>query len=79
MNKPVVSLFGSIDPGLTRSFNVPETIVTLGLACQPCGTYNCRFKHANCMNHLDSERVIHAAKAAYRQSNYPQLTITNIR
>lgn len=79
MNKPVVSLFGSIDPGLTRSYNVPETILTLGLACQPCGSYNCRFKHANCMNLLDSERVIRAAKVAYRQSTHPQLTITNIR
>ncbi len=79
MNKPVVSLFGSIDPGLTRSYNIPETILTLGLACQPCGSYNCRFKHANCMNLLDSERVIRAAKVAYRQSTHPQLIITNIR
>ena len=79
MNKPVVSLFGSIDPGLTRSYNFPETILTLGLACQPCGSYDCRFKHANCMNHLDSDRVVRAAKSAYRQSDFSQRQLQNIR
>lgn len=78
MNKPVVSLFGSIDPGLTRSYNTPETIVTLGLPCQPCGSYNCRFKHANCMNQLDSARVLRAAKLAYRQASSRPLPLVNV-
>lgn len=75
MNKPVVSLFGSIDPGLTRSYNAPETILTMGLACQPCGSYDCHLGHANCMNQLDASRVVHAAKHAYRGSMaaYPPL------
>ena len=68
MNKPVVSLFGSIDPGLTRSYNIPETILTMGLACQPCGSYDCHLRHANCMNQLDAARVVLAAKHAYRGS-----------
>lgn len=61
MNKPVVSLFGSIDPNLTRSYNLPESIVTLGLPCQPCGKYQCPLKHAQCMNALGPERILHAA------------------
>ena len=68
-NKPVVSLFGSIDPAATQTFNRPETIVRLGLACQPCGSYDCRWKHADCMNKLDSERVVRAVKAAIAGSN----------
>jgi heptosyltransferase-2 len=64
-NKPVVSLFGSIDPKHTTTYNVPERIVTLGLACQPCGSYNCRFKHSECMTKLDSERVFRAASEVW--------------
>ncbi|MFM8187746.1 MAG: lipopolysaccharide heptosyltransferase II [Pirellula sp.] len=79
LNKPVVSLFGSIDPGLTRTYNVPETIVTLGLDCQPCGSYDCRFKHANCMNQLDSDRVVRAAKAVFGQSKSQSLHLANPR
>ncbi len=79
MNKPVVSLFGSIDPGLTRSYNVPETILTMGLACQPCGSYNCRFKHADCMSRLDAARVVRAAKVAFRQSHSASMRLVNIR
>ena len=79
MNKPVVSLFGSIDPGLTRSYNIPETILTMGLACQPCGSYNCRFKHADCMSRLDAARVVRAAKVAFRQSHSASMRLVNIR
>jgi len=65
LNKPVVSLFGSIDPKHTQSANVPETLVTLGLACQPCGSYKCRYKHSECMSRLDAERVVRAAKRVW--------------
>jgi heptosyltransferase-2 len=78
LNKPVVSLFGSIDPSLTRTYNVPETIVTLGLDCQPCGSYDCRFKHANCMNQLDAHRVVHAAKTLLGQPNNPSPALVNL-
>lgn len=64
-NKPVVSLFGSIDPKLTLTYNVPERIVALGLACQPCGSYNCRFKHSECMTKLDAEHVFREASGVW--------------
>lgn len=67
MNKPVISIFGSIAPDMTRSYNEPETIVTLGLACQPCGKYECPLKHTQCMNGLDAERVVRAALLALEQ------------
>ncbi len=65
LNKPVVSLFGSIDPKHTLSANIPETLVTMGLACQPCGSYKCRYKHSECMSRLDAQRVVLAAKRAW--------------
>lgn len=65
LNKPVVALFGSIDPKHTLSANIPETLVTMGLACQPCGSYKCRYKHSECMSRLDAQRVVWAAKRAW--------------
>ncbi|MBM3963680.1 MAG: glycosyltransferase family 9 protein, partial [Planctomycetes bacterium] len=67
MNKPVISMFGSVAPDMTRSYNEPETIVTLGLACQPCGKYECPLKHTQCMNDLDAERVVRAALLSLEQ------------
>lgn len=65
LNKPVIALFGSIDPKHTLSANIPETLVTMGLACQPCGSYKCRYKHSECMSRLDAQRVVRAAKRAW--------------
>ncbi|MEI8211437.1 MAG: lipopolysaccharide heptosyltransferase II [Planctomycetota bacterium] len=65
LNKPVVSIFGSIDPSMTRSFNLPESIVSMGLPCQPCGKYKCPLKHTRCMNDLDAPRVVRATLQAF--------------
>jgi heptosyltransferase-2 len=59
-NKPVITLFGSVSPALTRTYNRPETILAMGLECQPCGEYQCPLKHARCMKELDSQRVLAA-------------------
>jgi heptosyltransferase-2 len=61
LNKPVVSLFGPISPALTQTYNVAESVVTMGLDCQPCGKYACPLKHTNCMKALDAQRVVRAA------------------
>jgi heptosyltransferase-2 len=58
--KPIVTLFGSVSAALTATYNHPETILSLGLACQPCGKYQCPLQHARCMKDLDSQRVLRA-------------------
>jgi heptosyltransferase-2 len=65
-NKPVVSLFGSIDPSMTRSFNTPETLVRLGLECQPCGKHVCPLQHTRCMKDLGAEQVVQAVMQSWR-------------
>jgi heptosyltransferase-2 len=67
-NKPIVTLFGSVSPSLTQTYNRPETILSLGLECQPCGEYQCPLKHARCMKDLDSQRVIAAAVKIIEES-----------
>lgn len=68
LNKPVVSLFGPISPSLTQTYNVPETILSLGLECQPCGKYKCPLQHAKCMKDLDARQVLDAASKILRES-----------
>ncbi|MCU0707289.1 MAG: lipopolysaccharide heptosyltransferase II [Pirellula sp.] len=68
LNKPVISLFGPISPSLTRTYNVPEATLSLGLECQPCGKYKCPLKHAKCMKDLDSRRVLAAATKILQES-----------
>jgi heptosyltransferase-2 len=67
-NKPIVTLFGSVSPDLTQTYNRPETILAMGLDCQPCGKYQCPLKHARCMKDLDSQRVIAAAAKIIEES-----------
>ncbi len=67
-NKPVISLFGPIAPSLTQTYNRPETILSLGLECQPCGQYECPLKHARCMKDLDSQRVLSAVAKIIQDS-----------
>jgi heptosyltransferase-2 len=68
LNKPVISLFGPISPSLTQTYNVPETILSLGLECQPCGKYKCPLQHAKCMKDLDARHVLDTASKILKES-----------
>jgi heptosyltransferase-2 len=72
LNKPVVSLFGSITASLTTTYNTPERIIQLGLSCQPCGKQTCPLGHTACMNALDSGRVIAATLESLRRNAVPR-------
>jgi len=60
MNKKVISLFGSMDPEITRTYNLPETILKVPMACQPCGKETCPLIHTNCMHALTYSMVVKA-------------------
>lgn len=60
MNKKVVSLFGSMDPEITRTYNLPETVLRVPMACQPCGKETCPLVHTNCMHALSYQMVVQA-------------------
>ena len=60
MNKKVISLFGSMDPEITRTYNVPETVLRVPMACQPCGKQTCPLVHTNCMHALTYPMVVNA-------------------
>ena len=60
LGKKVVSLFGPMDPDLTRTYNHPETILRVPMACQPCGKSKCPLVHTNCMHGLTYPMVVDA-------------------
>ncbi len=60
LNKRVVSLFGPMDPELTRTYNRPESALKLPMDCQPCGKSKCPLVHNNCMHGLTYPMVVDA-------------------
>ncbi|MCY2984312.1 MAG: lipopolysaccharide heptosyltransferase II [Planctomycetota bacterium] len=60
MNKKVISLFGSTAPEITRTYNRPETILRVPMACQPCRKETCPLVHTNCMHALNYSMVVNA-------------------
>jgi heptosyltransferase-2 len=59
---PVVTLFGPTDPRWTESHFPLERKVSLDLACQPCQEKLCPLGHTDCMNRLEPDAVIAAAR-----------------
>lgn len=60
--KPVVTLFGPTDPGVTKTHYAGETPLSLSLGCQFCWKRTCPLGHHRCMKDLSVDRV-HAAVA----------------
>jgi heptosyltransferase II len=58
LNRPVISLFGPTDPFKTRTYNLPETILTTGESFL--------IKHDNCMQNLAVQTVLQAVYKAIR-------------
>jgi heptosyltransferase-2 len=61
---PTVTLFGPTDPRLVPTYSRDETVVSLGLECQPCMERSCPLAHHRCMRDLTVDRVYAAAEAA---------------
>lgn len=61
--KPVVSLFGPTDPGVTRTHYAGEQPLSLSLDCQFCWKRECPLGHHRCMTELSVDRVYNAVAA----------------
>ncbi len=68
LNRPVISLFGPTDPSGTRTYNLPETILNVDLACRPCYAKSCPLKHGRCMQDLEVNSVIQAVRNVQHRS-----------
>lgn len=60
LQKPLVAVYGSTDPGFTPPLNVQVKIARLGLECSPCFRRECPLQHLDCLNKLMPDYVLKA-------------------
>ncbi|MCU7810273.1 MAG: lipopolysaccharide heptosyltransferase II [Candidatus Thiodiazotropha sp. (ex Notomyrtea botanica)] len=58
LQRPLVAVYGSTDPGFTPPLNSNASIVRLGLECSPCFKRECPLEHLNCLKQLSAVQVI---------------------
>ncbi|WP_303621023.1 glycosyltransferase family 9 protein, partial [Methylogaea oryzae] len=57
LEKPLVAIYGSSDPGFTPPLNAQARIVRLGLECSPCFKRDCPLGHTRCLTDISPEQV----------------------
>ena len=60
MQKPLVAVYGSTDPGYTPPLGKTSKIVKLSISCSPCFKRECPLQHHQCMNNLLPNAVLTA-------------------
>ncbi|TPQ25848.1 lipopolysaccharide heptosyltransferase II [Methylomonas koyamae] len=63
LDKKIVAVYGSSDPGFTPPLNPAAHILTLKLECSPCFKRDCPFGHTRCLVDLRPEQVLAALGA----------------
>jgi len=71
LQKPLVAVYGSTDPGHTPPLSKNHSIARLGLECSPCFKRECPLEHLDCLKQLMPASVIEKADAVV--SNLPHL------
>ncbi len=57
LDRPLVALYGSSDPGFTPPLNLRHRIVRLGLDCSPCFKRECPLGHTHCLTEMSVGQV----------------------
>ena len=58
LQRPLISLYGSSDPGFTPPLNKQAHILRLGLDCSPCFKRECPLGHLDCLTKLEPQQVL---------------------
>jgi heptosyltransferase-2 len=60
LDKKLIALYGSSDPGFTPPLHADATIINLNLECSPCFKRECPLGHTQCLVGISPDQVIAA-------------------
>ncbi len=58
LDKPLLAIYGSSDPGFTPPLNQNATIIKQQLECAPCFKRQCPLGHTNCLTQISAEQIL---------------------
>jgi len=63
LDKPLIALYGSSNPGKTPPLSGHARVLSLGLKCSPCYQRTCPKKHFKCLRDIKPEWVLETLKS----------------